>query len=932
MPYRAVGLVTAGLPLAVVQHGGETFVTASLGRTFQIYNCAKLRQVFVGPPLPSGVTALGSHDEYTIVACGATVFVYKRAELVVVLSGEHEAPVRHLLTMGSTLVSVCTTGLVVAWQLPDGAVVSRMHAGFTPSALLHPATYLNKLLLGAPDGRMQLWNLRSRARVHEFDRGWGSAITALEQSPALDVVAVGLADGRLYLLNLKFDTVVLELRHDEGDAVRCLAFRTDGAPWLVSGGASGALHAWHLEKRARLALQPCGHEGGVATALFLRGRPELLTAGGADNAIRMWSCDAHSGEMAVLRLRAGHAAPPSCVRFHDDELHVGGLPGGQATLLSAGADRTLRLMSIWSAQQDCELSQRRAAKKHSMHEADPRARRLPPLVQLASSMRRERDWANLVTCHAGSHLAHCWDTTAKCLAPHALAARPEAPITAVAISACGNFAFLGSELGSIDKYNLQSGQHRAAAAPAARHRSAVRGLAAASDGRALFSCGGDGTLRQWAPAALAPLSETDVGCACGLLRHKRDSVLLALACDDRSVRVLDVVTSRLVRRFEGHTNTITDVAWGADARWLYSVALDCTLRLVDVVSGALLGWYSFDYAATSLCVSPGGEFVATTHVDSPAICVWASRAAFEDVLLGEVTASRPAPLEMPTAMGGAGGDESDEEEGSSDGEAEAMEEEEDEEEARRPLASLPQAESQVHGGLFTMSQMPPAHINALVHLDAIAERNRPSEAPTKPELAPFFLPSLDGVERTFFDASKPDSTLPEAAQALLAAAKDEVEEEGDGPKAKRARAQRVRKLGLGAHSTLCALLSAAEPLLDDAEAALGAVAAVSAYLHSLGPNALDLEVRAVGDDATGRFLRLFLTFLHRQLSTRRDFELVQALLHVTIRLHGEALSSMAALLPALQALRDNHEAGWEELQEPLHSNLCLLAFMSNCAS
>ena len=629
MPYRAVGLVSTGLPLAIVSHGSETFVTASLGRTFQIYNCAKLRQVFVGPPLPSSITALGSHEDFTIVACGATVYVYRRDEQLTALSGEHEAPVRHLLTMGSTLISVCTKGLVVAWQLPDGSVLCRLHAGFTPTAILHPATYLNKVLLGAPSGKMQLWNLRARARVHEFDRGWESPVTALEQSPALDVVAVGLFDGRILLHNLKYDSTILEVKHDDGDAVRSLAFRTDGTPWLVSGAASGMLHAWHLEKRARLALQPCAHEGGVATLVFMRGRSELLSAGTSDNALRMWSCDAHSGEMGLLRMRSGHAAPPSCVRFHDDELHIGGGPAGQAQILSAGADRTVRIMSIWSSQQDCELSQRREVKKRSMHEADPRARRLPPLLQLAASQRRERDWANLITCHVGSSTAYCWDTTTKCLAPHTLTARPAAPVTAVAISACGNFGFIGSEVGAIDKYNLQSGQHRAAVTLADRHVGAVRGLAAAADGRTLFSCGGDGTLRSWAPASLVLLRSVEVGCACSMLRHKRDSVLLALACDDRSIRVLDTVTCRPVRHFEGHTNTVTDVSWGYDARWLYSTALDCTLRIVDVPSGALIGWYSFEYAATSLCVSPGGEFLATSHVDSTAICVWAVRAAFQ---------------------------------------------------------------------------------------------------------------------------------------------------------------------------------------------------------------------------------------------------------------------------------------------------------------
>lgn len=154
MPYRAVGLVTAGLPLTAVTHGGETFVTASLGRTFQIYNCTKLRQAFVGPPLPSGITALASHETYTIAACGSSIHVFKRAEEVATLTGEHEAPVRNMLTMGATLVSVDADGLLVAWQLPSGDVACRLHAGFVRVCVESrrgqtPAT-LGGLLVEAP--------------------------------------------------------------------------------------------------------------------------------------------------------------------------------------------------------------------------------------------------------------------------------------------------------------------------------------------------------------------------------------------------------------------------------------------------------------------------------------------------------------------------------------------------------------------------------------------------------------------------------------------------------------------------------------------------------------------------------------------------------------------------------------------------------------
>ena len=261
----------------------------------------------------------------------------------------------------------------------------------------------------------QLWNLRSSKRVHEFEHGWRAAVTAFEQSPALDVVGVGLADGLLLLHRLgarhhpplrngprdvsrppappqpqvRHDSpraapharrrgapppprppprppplarrplahprsshsptgalprlpdrrpAVARLRRRLGRAPRlapraardCPLERTEGEP-SHEGAPEGRVQ-YTPRRRARLSLEPCAHEGGVASCHFLRGRPELLTAGAADNSLRMWSSDLHSGELSALRGRAGHAAPPTLVRFHDDELHVGGGPGGRTHL------------------------------------------------------------------------------------------------------------------------------------------------------------------------------------------------------------------------------------------------------------------------------------------------------------------------------------------------------------------------------------------------------------------------------------------------------------------------------------------------------------------------------------------------------------------------------------------------------------------------
>lgn len=787
VPYRAIGLVTDGVPFAVAKQGTETFVTTAVGRSFSIYSEQKLRLVFAGPQLQRPVTALCSTGELTIVASGSEVYVYRRAECTLTCTGEHTAPIRHLLVLGDTLLTICESGVLTVWSLTDGEVLRRLHAGFAPSAIVHPATYLNKVLLAAPDGRMKLLNLRTGTSVYEF-AGWGSAVLCLEQSPALDVIGIGHADGRLCLHNLKADRTVLSLAHEEGDAVTGLAFRTDGEPIVVSASARGALHVWHLQRRARLTSLPDVHSGGIGALHFVRGQPMLLTMGASDNALRVWAFDGADGGARLLRSRSGHSAPPCAVRFHADSLLAGGGPAGQAYLLSGGADRTLRQSSIWSSQQDAEFSQRREEKKHSMHVHESEARRLPPLLDLATSQVRERDWSNILTCHAGCRQAYTWQSTRRALGPHTLQLASAANVTAVAISACGNFGYLGGATGAIEKFNLQSGTRRATAPTASLHEGSVRGLAAEPLSRAVFSGGADGTIRSWQPSDLKPLSTLQAGAPVALLRHHRDSILLAAACDDLCVRVFDVVLGRLVRQLSGHKNTISDLAWSADGRWLLSTSLDATIRVTDVPSGVCIGWYAVEDPATSIAVSPQGEYIATAHAATTALCVWANRSFFESAL-PTPAGERPQKLEMPVASGGGDDADDDDEEASDDGTDDGGESDESDEgdaeadEERRAAQLLQEQDADQLSGCLTLSALPPSHARTVVHLDAIQERNRPVQPVQAPKSAPFFLPTLPGVTREFDPSggvAAADAATDATASALVADAAGAEAGEGGG--------------------------------------------------------------------------------------------------------------------------------------------------------
>ena len=95
-----------------------------------------------------------------------------------------------------------------------------------------------------------------------------------------------------------------------------------------------------------------------------------------------------------------------------------------------------------------------------------------------------------------------------------------------------------------------------------------------------------------------------------------------VASDDLIIRVYDVTAARLVRKFEGHTDRITDMHVSADGRWLLTSAMDRCVRTWDLVQSRLLDCMECEVAVTGLSLAPGMDMLATIHVNRNGIYLW----------------------------------------------------------------------------------------------------------------------------------------------------------------------------------------------------------------------------------------------------------------------------------------------------------------------
>ncbi|RYQ94128.1 hypothetical protein Ahy_B08g089011 [Arachis hypogaea] len=146
---------------------------------------------------------------------------------------KHGEKVKLLLLFGDHVISVDIHGNMFLWEFkevmdqnPSPFRHILLDRSFSPSCIMHPDTYLNKVLVGSEQGLMHLWNISTKKKIFEF-KGWNSPITCCVSSPALDVVAVGCADGSIHVHNIRYDEELVTFTHSTRGFVTALSFCTD---------------------------------------------------------------------------------------------------------------------------------------------------------------------------------------------------------------------------------------------------------------------------------------------------------------------------------------------------------------------------------------------------------------------------------------------------------------------------------------------------------------------------------------------------------------------------------------------------------------------------------------------------------------------------------------------------------------------------------
>ncbi|OQO07911.1 hypothetical protein B0A48_06703 [Cryoendolithus antarcticus] len=528
-PYRTIGLVSpTKVPFTSVPLGKTTFqITTSVGRSLQTYDLRRgLNLVFITrPQTPEIITASAAWKDNVFAAWGGAredaargVWVFKRGKQ----EGALEAPrsleenIEKFCIFGSWIVGVCRTTLLV-WKTDNYELYTTIKGTspvpFTQSIASLP-TYLNKIIVGRQDGSAEIWNVSAGKLVYTIlppSSSYG-AITALEPTPALSLVAIAYESGPILIHDIRTDQTVITLNASSGLVVTSITFRADGMgagddgrkPGVMATASttSGDVTLWDLNNggrkagtlRAAHAHPTASAPGGVSRVEFLAGQGVIVSSG-LDNSLKTWIFDEtpFTPIPRILHQRQGHGAPVTRLEFLPSASD--GSDDTGKWLMSASNDRSLWAWSLRRDGQSTEISQgavQGKARKQGLLASENRESfdnlKCPPITAITCSLNRDggigavpgkhpiwqnakgkrvdaevsgmTGWESVVTAHENDSKARTWFWGRKRAGRWAFETGDKSNVSSVAMSPCGTFAVVGSSTGAIDLHNLQSGLHR----------------------------------------------------------------------------------------------------------------------------------------------------------------------------------------------------------------------------------------------------------------------------------------------------------------------------------------------------------------------------------------------------------------------------------------------------------------------------------------
>jgi U3 small nucleolar RNA-associated protein 21 len=264
----------------------------------------------------------------------------------------------------------------------------------------------------------------------------------------------------------------------------------------------------------------------------------------------------------------------------------------------------------------------------------------------------------------------------------------------------------------------------------------------------LVTCGLDGLVIFWNFYTHQIESSIQLSSPQCKMEPFREGDLVCVVGQDRMIRMYDLSSKKLCRRFDGksgHSRAISDICFTPDGRRLLSASYDATVRVWDLPTSRCLSWMKFSAPITSMCMSLSGEYLCLTLADTEGIQMYLDRSLYETVHFWKeptepvLVKNCQVKSEATILEGTMNEDDNENEEPVI---ISAVQAQVNNSEAPEMQKLRKEDMKQRGNGTITMAALPKAYWLTLFNLESIKERNKPTAPPTAPPQAPFFLPTV----------------------------------------------------------------------------------------------------------------------------------------------------------------------------------------------
>jgi WD40 repeat protein len=149
------------------------------------------------------------------------------------------------------------------------------------------------------------------------------------------------------------------------------------------------------------------------------------------------------------------------------------------------------------------------------------------------------------------------------------------------------------------------------------HQDMISNLSYSPDGKTIASSSDDKTIKLW-DAVTGKLLHTLKGHQGGVLNfsYSPDGKMIASGSVDKTIKLWDAATGKLLHTLEGHQSLVWRLSYSPDSKTIASGGNDKTIKLWDTATGRLLHTLEgHQDGVGSLGYSPDGKMIASGHWD-----------------------------------------------------------------------------------------------------------------------------------------------------------------------------------------------------------------------------------------------------------------------------------------------------------------------------